>query len=200
MSEDNNGAVSLTAAQKAVAALDLLPEFLDKIEEQREERKRGPGRPISKVGKAAAQAAKRVGVGKTSVEMAIAIQKRDPEVIERMRSGELNVSQGARAVGLTTNSGRGRRNYGLESDERDAVGRAIPLRYYGKGDKWKESVGPLLRYLTGWERRSYEFRHVAPKEARRRLVLIAELETKLSAAKADLEQRAHSATLTIKKG
>lgn len=193
--QDLNG---LTTGQRAALALDLMPDLIKEAEARKAEiqtEQRGPGRPPSKTGKAAAKAAKTVGIGRTSVETAIAIQKRDPAIIERMRSGELNVAQAARAVGLF---GLGGGSGHLSAGEKDALGRYPPRTYYGKGDKWKEAAGPLLRYLTAWERKGYEFRHVNPKEARRRLALISELQEKLDAAKVDLEQRAHSATLTIR--
>lgn len=183
----------LTTGQRAALALDLVPGFMEEAKERRYSPKPGRGRPQSETGKAAARAALAVGVGRTSVETAIAIQKRDKSIIERLRSGELNIAQAARAVGFYTGPGLGRG----DGTARDSAGRSMPATYYGKGDKWKEAIGPVLRYLNAWEKRGFEFRHVAPKEARRRLALIEELEKKLDAARADLEQRAHSATLSL---
>ena len=197
----------LSPAQRAAVALDLLPHLAEKARQRKVEAGKlshsevspKTGYPPDDAGKASMQAAELVGLGKTSVESAIAIQKRDPEVVERMRAGDLNISQAARVVGLEGRGQSSGKRRTQESGERDSLGRNRPI-YYGKGDRWKEAMTPIIRYLTAWEKRGFEYRHVNPKEARRRLALIEEVQQKLDAAKADLEQRAHSATLTIRKG
>lgn len=205
----------LTPAQRAALALELLPQFqaearLRKIKSgelygRGHPREVSPktGEPLSKGDsrKAAEQAAKAVSVGRSAVEAAVAIQKRDPKVIDKMKKGELNVSQAARAVGLV---GRGYSNNVTDrtsvADHRlDSQGRSQPTVFYGKGDKWRESLGPIIRYLSSWERRGYEFRHVPPKEAARRIKQIDEIKEKLEAVRADLEQRSHSASLSMRK-
>lgn len=194
----------LSPAQRASLALLLIPQLSEEAKERMakggEISKRGqPGKasletsdPINGPGKTSTKAAEILSVGVSAVETAISISKRDPKVIERMRSGELNVAQAARLVGLT---GRGYSSRTpLEHVGIDETGRNIPI-YYGKGDKWKEAIGPLVRYLTAWEKKGYEFKHINAKEAKRRLALIEELKTKLSAAEEDLKRRAHQASL-----
>lgn len=68
---------------------------------------------------------------------------------------------------------------------------------YGKGDKWHEATEPLARYLTGWEKRGYEFRHLNPREAGKRVARIDQLIAGLTEARADLERRSHRAKLTL---
>lgn len=196
----------LSPAQRASLALLLIPQLSEEAKERMakggEISKRGqPGKasleksdPIRTTGKTSEKAAEILGVGISAVETAISISKRDPKVIERMRTGELNVAQAAREVGLT---GRGYSSRTpLEHVGTDGSGRNVPV-YFGKGDKWKEAVGPLIRYLTGWEKRGYEFKHINAKEAKRRLALIEELKAKLNAAEEDLKQRAHQASLRV---
>lgn len=201
----------LTPAQRAALALELLPQFQAEARLRKIEAGELYGRSHPKVGsekgeplhkdesrKAAADAAKAVNVGRSAVEAAVAIQKRDPKVVERMKKGELNVAQAARAVGLIS------RGYSSSSERTevrdqspDALGRHAPTVYYGKGDKWRESIGPILRYLGAWEKKGYEFRHVNPKEAQRRIKMIDELKGKLDMVRADLEQRSHVASTNI---
>lgn len=65
-----------------------------------------------------------------------------------------------------------------------------PGKGFGAGDKFDEATLPIKKYLAAWKRKGYEFRHVNPKEAQRRLSLIESLVEELQAAKADLEKRA----------
>lgn len=67
---------------------------------------------------------------------------------------------------------------------------------YGHGDKFDEATQPLKRYLASWKRKGYQFRHVNPKEATRRLSIIRGLVEELQAAIPDLEKRSVTATLT----
>ncbi len=69
--------------------------------------------------------------------------------------------------------------------------------YYGKGDKWREATKPLSRYLAAWEKRGYEFRHLNPREAGKRLRVIDDLIARLTEARTDLGQRSHRAKLTV---
>jgi len=69
--------------------------------------------------------------------------------------------------------------------------RSIALgRNYGHGDKFAEAMLPPMRYFRVWKRKEFEFRHVNPKEAQRRLKILDELLESIEAAKHDLEQRA----------
>jgi ParB-like nuclease family protein len=200
----------LTAGQRAALALTLLP----RLREEASQRK-GIGRPpddhyeetirerreaLGEPGRATLQAGAIVGVGASSVENVEAIRARDPEVFEKVRSGELNIRQGLAAVGMGTGQHKTKfaEAEAMSSGETDSTGRRIPSIYYGKGDRWIEATTPILRYLRGWERRSFEFRHVNSKEAQKRLKLIHDLQELLSAAQEDLERRAHVASLTVK--
>lgn len=203
----------LTPAQRTVLALALMPRYSEEARQRQveagkrygekhpQEDSPPAGEPLThkyEYRKAAKKAADAVNVGRSSVEAAIAIQKRDPHVIERMRAGELNVAQAAREVGLIGRGyGGGRPQTAGISNKKDKAGRNLPFIVYGKGDKWNEVIGPLIRYLSAWEKRGYEYTHLNPKEARRRLVLIEEIQFKLTAARLDLEQRAHQASLRV---
>lgn len=89
----------LTASQKAVVALDLLP-LLKKEAKQRQRQSnayRGNGQSAQKCanqkGKAAELAAKIVGVGSRYVEEAKGIREKAPELIERLRSGGITMAE-----------------------------------------------------------------------------------------------------------
>lgn len=89
----------LTASQKAVVALDLLP-LLEREAKQRQRQSnayRGNGRSAQKCanqkGKAAELAAKIVGVGSRYVEEAKGIREKAPELIERLRSGGITMAE-----------------------------------------------------------------------------------------------------------
>jgi hypothetical protein len=98
----------LTASQKAVVALDLLP-LLEKEAKQRQRQAnayRGNGRSAQKCakrngkGKAAELAAQIVGVGSRYVEMAKEIKSKAPELVEKVRSGEVNVAEASEIARL----------------------------------------------------------------------------------------------------
>lgn len=175
----------LSTAQRAALALTLLPE----LSEQARQRMRFLGKGKGEIhpelppevaedkGEAVEKAAALVGLGHSTVEKAVAIQKRTPDVIEKMLSGEIKTVDAARRA-----SGMMATNDGPITDN-------APRIYYGKGDRWREATLPLVRYLHGWEKRGFEFRHVNHIEARRRLKLIDETIELLSAAKGDLEKR-----------
>jgi hypothetical protein len=99
--------------------------------------------------------------------------------LDAVLSGEKDVFEAARSLGLA-------------SDKRGvALGKS-----YGAGDKFDESFLPAKRYLAAWKRKGYEFRHLNPKEATRRLSLIDSLAKELQAARSDLAKRAVAATLS----
>jgi hypothetical protein len=84
------------------------------------------------------------------------------------------------------------RETGLISEKRGvALGKS-----YGAGDKFDDVFVPLKRYLSGWKRKGYEFRHVNPKEATRIVSLIESAIEELQEAKQDLEKRAVTLTYT----
>lgn len=187
----------LTTGQRAALALDLLPH----LEGEAKERQRGgqggvllsPETDEAK-GRAVEKAADLVGVGRSTVAYVKAIQKRDGtgEVIDAMRVGELNVSQAARRVGFETGAQSDRA--GLPTT-RDARGADVPTVRYGRGDKWTASTVPLFRYLGSWAKRDYEFRHVNPGEAAKRIRTIDALIEGLNAARADLATRSTPARI-----
>lgn len=200
----------LTAGQRAALALSFLP----RLKEEAQQRK-GIGRPpeasyeetiqerrekLGEPGRASLQAGAMVGVGASSVENVEAIRRRDPDVFEKVKSGELNIRQALAAVGMDTwqHKDKEAQAKAVASGEVDASGRRIPSHYYGKGDRWVEASTPIMRYLRGWEKRAFEFKHVNAKEARRRLKLISQMQELLDAAQEDLERRAHVASLTVK--
>jgi len=106
----------LTASQKAVVALDLLP-MLEKEAKQRQRRSneyRGNGRLAKNYadrngkGKAAEAAAKIVGASSRYVEMVKSIKVKAPELVKKIRSGELNVSEASRLSELPPDERRKR--------------------------------------------------------------------------------------------
>jgi hypothetical protein len=60
---------------------------------------------------------------------------------------------------------------------------------FGRGDKFDASFDPLRRYLRPWKKKKFEFPHVNPKEAARRIKIIEAVMEDLAAVKADLEPR-----------
>jgi len=179
----------LTIAQRAALALDLLPKLEEEARERMLAGKADP-RPETDEGRSDEKAAAMVGVGRTTVAAAKAIAKRSPKVVEQMRAGELTVAAGARAAGFEgLGQGRGANGGPIEEGKRSV--------YYGKGDKFREATEPLRRYLAAWEGRDFEFRHVNPREAGKRIAVIDDLLGGLTAARADLEPRSHKATLTM---
>jgi len=121
-----------------------------------------------------------VGAGWSSVERLVAIQKRDPSLLNAVRAGFTSVSTASRDAGFR---------------EYDAP---IPgvNDYFGKGDKFRESTEPLARYLASWRSRDFEFRHVNPKEADQRVRKIDELISGLQEARDDLAKRSVKSKLT----
>jgi hypothetical protein len=84
------------------------------------------------------------------------------------------------------------REIGVVSEKREiALGKS-----YGAGDKFDEATQPIVRYLKAWKRKGYEFRHLNPKEATRRISLIESLVEELQATLPDLKQRSVTATLS----
>ena len=99
--------------------------------------------------------------------------------LDNVLSGEKGVFEAARSLGLA-------------SDKRGvALGKS-----YGAGDKFDEALQPIKRYLAAWKRKGYEFRHINPKEAQRRLSLIDQLIEELQAARPDLAKRSVVSTLS----
>jgi hypothetical protein len=95
----------LTASQRAVVALDLLP-LLEHEAKERQRRSRGRGKKVAKKfatyysGKASEAAARLTRSNSRYVEVAKAIRASAPEVIEKVRSGQLSVPNARRAADL----------------------------------------------------------------------------------------------------
>lgn len=136
----------------------------------------GPKEPKVE-GRSAELAAEMFGVGHMQVKRAAAVRKASPEMFEQIKQGGITV--GAAYAQLSPPKKR-----------------KHPVRFYGKGDKWKEAVLPLRKYLAAAEKRGYQFTLVNPKEAAARVVTIDALVAALLEARADLEPRSQSASLT----
>ena len=115
-----------------------------------------------------------VGVGWSSLERLVAIQKRRPDLIEALREGKVTLAEASRRAGFI---------------EYDSPIPGSEYANFGRGDQFKESTEPLVRYLRAWRGRDFQFRHVNPKEAKKRVQTIDRLIEGLTAARNDLEGR-----------
>ena len=93
----------LTASQRAVVAIDLLP-LLEKEAKQRQRKSKGRGKKVAQEcattnGKASEAASRIVRSSARYVEMVKEINKQSPELVDRIRSGELNVLEAKRMAG-----------------------------------------------------------------------------------------------------
>jgi hypothetical protein len=137
-------------------------------------------------------AAGRMNVGVATVRTARVMSEKNPEIFEGMRNGDYpSMQAAARAAGRRT--GR----VPLDDAIIDTVGRAQPAIRYGKGDKFDETIEPLRRYLSGWQKRGYEFRHVNFREAARRVAVLSEIDEMLAEVKKDLASRVEKAKLHV---
>ena len=91
---DQLGRRHLTAGQRALIALDVLPLMAAEAKE-RQRLSKGRGKKVAEkcapLGKASAAAAKAARTNTTYVEMAKVVQATAPELIDHIRSGELTV-------------------------------------------------------------------------------------------------------------
>lgn len=198
----------LSIAQRAAIGVEILPEVAAIARERGAEggRKSKRGRPWSpeekgtpeeirnrkKDGQSATQVASLLGIGHSTLFAAKAIARKRPDLLPKMRSGEIpTVAEAAREAGFVEMAQGGRIGHVTVKDSKGKTPN------YGKGDKWVEASTPLRRYLAGQKTRNFEFRNVNPREAARRLKVIAELEEGLAAVRADLEQRSQKATLSL---
>lgn len=102
----------LTASQRAAVALELLP-MLEKEAKDRQRKSRGRGKKVAQGcadfaenGKASEIAARVVGASARYVEMVKEISESRPELIERIRSGELSVPEARKLAAVPSNNGR----------------------------------------------------------------------------------------------
>jgi hypothetical protein len=99
----------LTASQRAVVALDLLP-LLEKEAKQRQ--RLGPGKRVAHEcatvnGKASEAAARLTRSGSRYVEAVKSIQATAPELIEKIRGGQLNIPNAKRVADLSFSTAEG---------------------------------------------------------------------------------------------
>lgn len=110
-----------------------------------------------------------------------------PDVVEKMLNGEIALLHDAMlAVGMTDR---------MTLAEGKPSKAKLKNSYFGKGDKFREAMEPLARYLLAWEKRGFSFPHVPPKEAQKRLVKIDKMMGDLALVREDLLRRSHVATL-----
>lgn len=175
---------NLTAAQKTSYAPEILSPLIAKGRQQKVKMLYVDG-----------WAAEMLGVGHTSVEAIRAITRRDPSgrILGLIRSGELNIAQGAREAGYT--HGYGTRRIGIDTGRKSMDGRTIAIRpgSGSDGDIWTEATAPLLAYLNSWERKGNMFPHLNPQSAAGRLASLDALIAGLTAIRADIEPRSHVA-------
>lgn len=122
----------LTASQKAVVALDLLP-LLEKEAKERQRRSnqyRGNGQSAQKYanrdgkgkGKAAETAARIVGVSSRYVELAKELQKKAPQFVQEVRDGKLTIHVAAQlAENEVRRNGKGPSRTKIDGDDKVRV-------------------------------------------------------------------------------
>lgn len=145
----------LTTGQKAAIAVELLPMLAAETKEAQREAGREHGRgklppaleeaiaPLQR--EASAKAANLVGVGRSTVEYAKAVQKRDPAEFERIKQGETAV----------------------EPAYERAMGRSAPHRVPRKSplDKYEKALAMLVEAEDAWTDETLY--RLAPAKARR---------------------------------
>lgn len=182
---------SLSVPQRAAIAVEILP-ILTQQARDRKAWLLTEGNQLSempeelgKPGQAIAQAAELLDLGQSSVDRARLLLSKRPDLLSRMKAGEFKTLNQARRAG-----GERWRGEVLLTEGK--------VKMYGRGDRWNESIKPIRMYLTGWKRRGFEFRHINPTEARKRLREIDVIEEQLAAVRADLEQRSFKAHTSFK--
>jgi len=132
----------LTPSQKAVVAFELLP-LLEKEAKQRQRLSKGRGKKgaqecatFSSSGKSSEAAGRIARSSPRNVEMVKEVHSKAPELIEKIRSGDLNVQEGSRLAKLPAGK------------------RANLLRQIEQGDNGSKM--PHVRELVGTGRKSLE--------------------------------------------
>lgn len=174
----------LTVGQRCAIALDLFPALMEQALERRRivaslpgnrSDRRLPPELEAERGATSDKLASMFAVGRSSIEKARAIQRSHPEVIEKMRSGEIRtVDAGLRAAGMF---------------ERAHQHRKI------RGDRFHQIVQPVLRYLDHWA--TVDHTHINPSEAKKRLKAIERMRGRLDLLEEELERRAVKAKTTV---
>lgn len=146
------------------------------------------GEPTANAFDVAAKLAEAFDASPAGIKTARYAMNRDGEEhLSKLISGEVELTPFFRLAGMKK---------GYRAKE-GVVHGADGITYFGKGDPFVEVTEPLKRYLRAWKKRNFEYRHVAPKEAKKRLVVIQELRSLLEEAQGDLEKRSHLATLGV---
>lgn len=110
-------------------------------------------------------AAQQFGIGDTSVKRALRIKKDDPELFEQVRAGEITTSAASAKLGYA---------------DSHAPQRKTKV-------KLKDAIDPLRKYLKNWnEDRLYG---MTPKEARKMLAIVQEVDQGLFEVERALEER-----------
>ncbi len=116
----------LTASQRAAVAFDLLP-LLEKEAKERQRRSKGRGEKVAhdcatseKNGKASEVAARVVGASARYVEMVKEIGCKQPELVERIRDGELSVPEARKLAAVATSNGRKKRTR-IDQNDREKI-------------------------------------------------------------------------------
>lgn len=165
----------LSVSQRAVLAAELQ----DRLAEAARTRqlaglrrgKDAPVRPNSATRKKTEQesafiAGQQFGIGKTSVKQAAAIKKADPELLEEVRQGKRSLHDASQKIGYSV----------------DGHGPSRKTKV-----KLAEVLLPLKRYLKNWDEE--RLRGISPKEARKLLALVQEVDAGLFEVERALEER-----------
>jgi hypothetical protein len=146
---------SLTATQKALVALEFLPECERLAKDRRYD---GVKVRQGEQGKAAALAASFVRVSPTYVEYAKKLQREHPALFERMLSGELDLRAAWREAKGQGKGTKGRRNAKPKDDDRFRIPHHLRLRITAiveaigdscEGMRWRHSWTSQRRAVIG---------------------------------------------------
>lgn len=157
----------LTASQCAVIALDALP-MLEKEAKERQRKSKGRGKKAenslsneSENGKASEFAARLVGTNYRYVELTKKIQAEKPELIDRIRSGELTVPEARKLTAVPSTNGR-RRRVNPDEDDKERIIKGDCLDLIPSLDD--ESVQLVLTSPPYAEQRNGHYRGVSEKD------------------------------------
>lgn len=117
----------LTASQRAAIALELLP-LLEKEAKERQRKSKGRGKKVEndfstlgENGKASEAAARVVGANFRYIEIVKTISEQRPELIDRIRSGELSVPEARKLASVPLTNGRPKSRNRINSDDKAKV-------------------------------------------------------------------------------
>lgn len=114
------------------------------------------------------------GVGRNSIERGVALQKRKPSYIPRLKSGEFaTLNQALTAAGIKRN------------------GRWIPTRE----DRFYDVIKVAANYFEEWQEIGYK--HINPREAAKRLERLIALRELMDATTVEMEERSVKAKTTV---